>query len=142
MNNHFEKEEDHLKMFLNPEMIENAPDGFTEKIMDVISVEKESLMSAKNLREKSIVPYISAAVTIVLVILTVLLPFDKQDSSGFLIPDIFKNFKISLPEIDLTSVFTFDIPVLFGYILTGVLILSLFDRALYGLFHKRNKHLV
>lgn len=141
MNNHFEKTEDHLKMFLNPGMIEKAPDGFTKKIMNMVSAEEEPVRSVNRLRKKSLVPYISAAVTISLVLLTFILPYNKQDSSVFRMPDFFKNYKISLPEIDITSIFRFDLPVLLAYILIAVLILSLFDRALYGLFHEKNRDL-
>jgi hypothetical protein len=130
MNNREKHNEDPLSNYFNPEVIEKAPDGFTEKIMaavhnEPVPVRKRALFSKINL-----VPAVSVSVVIILMLLTFLLPGSKNDSLLSPALDALKNIKISLPEFDTSSFLSFEIPATLIYVLIGILILSLLDRAL------------
>jgi hypothetical protein len=60
----------------------------------------------------------------------------KGDSLTFPVMDLLKTIKVSLPELDLNSIFKFNLPATLLYVFVAILMLSLFDRALYGVFHR------
>jgi len=136
MNNQEKYKEDLLRQYINPERIEKAPEGFTSKVMTRIQIEAVPLKSAGRLRNKSLVPVISTTVTILLIVAAFLIPGSETDSLALPVVKLIKNIKVSLPEIDLTSIFRFNLPALLIYVFIGILILTLFDRALNGLFHR------
>ena len=127
---------DLLSSYINHEKIEKAPEGFTSKVMSLIETENEPVKAVEWMRKISIVPVISVAVTILLIASVLLIPGTKSDLMALPALELLKNIKITLPEIDLTSFFRLNIPVALLYGLIGILILSLLDRALYGVFHK------
>lgn len=136
MNIRQEYKEDFLSQFINPERIEKAPEGFTTKVMTRIQVETEPVKVAGRFRNKNLVPAISASITILLVVLAFLTPGRGDDSLALPVGELIKNIKIFLPDIDLTSVFSANLPALLIYVFVGILILSLFDRALNMIFHR------
>lgn len=138
MNNQENHKEDLLGRYMSPEKIEKAPDGFTSKIMTRIQLESLPLNTADRWWKRNLVPVISAAVTILLIFAAYLIPANQSDifDSSFL--NSLRNIKISLPELDLSSIFRLSLPSLLIYVIVGIFILTLFDRALYGIF-KREK---
>lgn len=132
-----EKYTDHrLKQYVNPEMIEKAPEDFTSKVMAQIRMEPVSIISAGSSTKRNPVPYISAAVTILLLVAAFLIPGSKSDATALPVLNLINNIKSSLPAFDLSSIFRLTIPSVMIYVVIGILILSVFDRALYGIFHR------
>jgi hypothetical protein len=136
MNKQEKHDEDLLSRYINPEQIEKAPEGFTLKVMSLIETENEPVKVVVKMRKISLVPVISGAVTILLIASVFLIPGNKSEFIASPALEVLKNLKISLPEIDLTSLFRLNVPLSLLYGLIGILLLSLLDRALYGVFHK------
>ncbi len=137
MNDQEKYKEDPLRQYINPERIEKAPEGFTSEIMTHIHIEAGPLKTADRLRNKSLVPLISSAIITILIVTAFLIPGREADSLALPLIKFFNNFKISLPEIDFSSVSHLNLPVSLISVLIGILILLLFDKALYRLFHKK-----
>lgn len=116
-------------------MSEMAPVGFTSRVMEGIRLEKVPARVQIKREGLNIVPLVSAIVIIILVCMAVLLP-DKNDQ--FVLPAIesVKNLKFSLPDLSFSSLFSINLPSTVIYSLIGISILSLFDRALKGVFHR------
>ena len=87
-------------------------------------------------RNKNLIPVISAIVTAVLIIAALLIPGNQTDSVVKPAVDLFNNIKITLPVKDVSSIFSSGLPSQLIYIFIGIFILTLFDRALYGVFHR------
>lgn len=135
--NNSEKDSDNLlRKYMSQEMIEKAPKGFSSKVMARVHIEGSPEKAKRMLVNKSHVPLISVIVTIALVIAAMLSSGSTNDPMALPIDGLLRSFKITLPEINLTSVFRFDVPVTIVYVFIGILILTLFDRALHGIFHK------
>ena len=137
MNNKEKYIEDPLKFFLKKDNSENAPEGFTSKIMSRIQVETVPEKAKVLFSRRNIIPHVSAAVILVLILIAILLPESKSDLPVSAFADFFKSLKISLPDINLNSVFGFSLPAPVFYILIAIFILMVFDRALYGVFNKQ-----
>ena len=136
MNNQINKEYDPLRRFLGPEKIEKAPAGFTAKVMGNIRMEASPVMRSSFFQRISSIPVISFMITVSLVIIAVLIPGQKNDSWVRFITDSFKSIKTSLPVLDLNSIFSFNLPEVVVWVIAGLFILTIFDRALQGLFQK------
>lgn len=136
MNKQEEYTEDHLRQYINPEMIEKAPEGFTSGVMSHIQI-KESPVQAGRVRNSSLVPIISVVVTVLLIVSALFIP-GKSDSISLPSIGLIKNLKVILPHIDLASFFRFNVSQTLIFGLIGILTLTLFDRALFGLFHRDN----
>ena len=136
MNNQEEFKEDLLRHYITSERIEKAPEGFTSKVMARVQVDTLPLMVAEKSRKKNLVPYISSVVTILLIASAILIPGSQSDSLVNPVLSLIKNIKFSVPEINLSSIFQLTLPSVLMYVFIGILILSLFDRALYGIFHR------
>ena len=136
MNNQENHKEDLLGRYISPEKSEKAPDGFTSKIMTRIQLESLPLNTAGRWWKRNPVPLISVAVTILLMVAAYLIPANQADifDSSFL--NSLRNIKLSLPEINLSSIFSLSLPSLLIYVIVGIFVLTLFDRALYGIFKK------
>jgi hypothetical protein len=139
MNKQEKYKEDLLREFIYPERIEKAPEGFTSKVMTQIQIEALPLKPATRVQNKNLIPYISAAVTILLIAATFIFPGSKTFSHTFAFLDQMRNLKITLPEINLTSIFTFNLPAVMMYVIIGILLLTLFDRGLNMLFNKKEE---
>jgi hypothetical protein len=139
MNKQEKYKEDILRQYINPERIEKAPEGFTSKVMTRIQIEAGPLKAAAGLRNRNFVPVISTAITILLILAAFFIPGSETDSLALPVVKLIKNIKVSLPEINLTSIFSFNLPSLLIYVFIGILILTLFDSALNVLFHRREE---
>jgi hypothetical protein len=136
MNNQGKYEEDLLKKYINPERIEMAPEGFTSKVMARIGMENALEKTAGRSVKKSLVPLISAGVTILLLAVAFLIPGSQTDSITPAFLKLINNIKSLLPEISISSLFKLTLPSVMMYVFIGILVLTVFDRALYGVFHR------
>lgn len=136
MNNQMNKESDPLRRFLGPDKIEKAPAGFTAKVMKNIRMEAAPAIRKGSFQRISTIPLISLMVTVSLIIITLLSPARKNDIYVRLITDSFSKIKTSLPVVDLNSIFNFNLPEVLIWVIAGLFILTIFDRALHGFFQK------
>jgi hypothetical protein len=136
MNNQEKYNEDLLRQYITPEKIEKAPEGFTSKVMAGIRLEKIPLMVPERSRKKNLVPVIYAAVALLLVVTAFLIPESQSDLLALPVLKFIKNLKFSMPETSLSSIFHLTLPAVIMYACIGILILTVFDRALYGVFHR------
>jgi hypothetical protein len=136
MNNQEKHTEDFLRQYIDPERIEKAPEGFTSKVMTRIQLEKQPSEVAHSLWRKNSVPVISGAVILLLLAAAFLIPGNESDTMTLQVLNLLKNIKSSLPEINFSSVFSLTLPSVLMYVFIGIFILTLFDRALYGIFHR------
>jgi hypothetical protein len=127
--------EDPLNKYINAEDIEKAPVGFTAKVMSGIRVETSSLKASVKLRNRNIVPAISIAFTLILITAAILMPYDKNDTVAQPVTDFLKGILNHVPKIDF-SVLSFNLPATLIYISVAILMLTLFDRVLNGVFHR------
>jgi hypothetical protein len=136
MNNMKKINDDLLRQYISPEKIEKAPEGFTSKVMTHVQLETRHLILAERSWKKNLVPAISAAVTILLIASAFLIPGSHSDAFSNPVLSLFKNLKFSVPEINLNSIFRLTLPSVVMYVFIGIIILTLFDRALNRIFYK------
>jgi hypothetical protein len=139
MNTQKEYNHDPIGRYLNSEMAENAPSGFTEKVMSRVSLEARPLKAGGNQEQKSYVPAISLAVILILTGVAFAIP---SEGNGFLqMPwmKFFHNIELPALKINLDSLLRFKLPGYLPYLCISILLLSVFDRALSGIFHKEKK---
>jgi hypothetical protein len=136
MNNQKKQTKDFLRQYIDPERIEKAPEGFTSKVMTRIQLEKQPSEVAQNVWRKNSVPVISGAVILLLLSAAFLMPGRESDSMALPVLKLFKNIKSSLPEVNFSSVFSLTLPSVLMYVFIGIFVLTLFDRALYRIFHR------
>jgi hypothetical protein len=125
-----------IREHFNPEAIEKAPRGFTEKVMTLVSLETKPVRAREKFVSRIIVPAISAAVTIVLTVCVLLLPASGYDSTALPWMKIIKNLNLPVFNINLDSLLSFNVPAYLPYLFLCILFLTLFDRGLSGLFHR------
>jgi hypothetical protein len=121
-------DDDLLRKFLNPERIEKAPEGFTSKTLTRIQIETQSAKMNNGFFVKNRVPIVSAATTAGLIIAAIIIPAGETESVGSTIWKYLQDLEFTLPNLSL--------PGWVSYIMIGIFLLGLFDRALFGLFHK------
>ena len=136
MNNQEKYKEDNLRQYLDPEMIEKAPDGFTSNVMTRIQLEKQPSVVSHNMLRKHSVPVISGAVILLLLAAAFLIPGSESDSIALPILKLLKNIKTSFPEVNFSSVLSLTLPSVLMYVSIGIFVLTLFDRALERIFHR------
>jgi hypothetical protein len=136
MNKKEEYKEDLLRHYINPEKIEKAPEGFTLKVMSRIQVEKQLSAVSERSPKRNLVLVIFVAVTVLLLAVAILIPGNGSDQVALPVLKLLKSIKLSLPEYSLSSIFRLTLPSVIMYVFIGILILTLFDRALYVIFHR------
>lgn len=136
MNSNEEFKDDLLKGYIKPGMIEQAPSGFTSKVMNRIQIEEVALRTEKKRVHRNLIPIISATVFILLLVAAFMVPADKSVTSAPAFLKIAKTISSALPDIDLSSIFRISFPSVIMYIFLGIFVLTLFDRALYRMFHR------
>lgn len=138
MSNNIINTDDSVRQFANPGMISKAPEGFTAGVMNRIQTETETVkvIITEKKRSRNLVPLISAAIIILLMAISVIVSDNSRDSWAYPVLAYFKSIELSLPKIDITLVFSSGISSIAGSVVIGFFILTLFDRALYGIFHK------
>jgi hypothetical protein len=139
MNNQKKYNEDILGQYIDPERIEKAPSGFTSKVMSRILLEKQPSTVSNSVWRKNPVLVISGIVTILLMTAALLIPGNKSHAISIPVLKLIGNIKASLPEIKFSPIFHLTIPSVIIYVIIAVFVLTLFDRALYGIFHREDK---
>jgi hypothetical protein len=134
MNNQVKYHEDPIRKYIKPGNREEAPEGFTSKVMTRIGL--DTLPSAETSRKRSLVPYISVLIIILLIAAAYLIPYNNTDLFTQGILNFIKGIDSSVSRINLTSIFSLTMPAVITYALVGILVLTVFDRALYRFFKK------
>ena len=134
MNNQKKYQEDPLRKYISPDRREETPEGFTSKVMTRIGLETVPLLEGS--RKRNLVPYISALVIVLLISAVFLVPESDTDLISRTLMSFIKEIKISVPEMNLSSIFQLSMPAVITYAFIGILVLTVFDRALYGFFKK------
>jgi hypothetical protein len=128
--------DDLLRKYIRPEKIEEAPEGFTSRVMFRIGSETAPVKVAGHFWKKNLVPAVSCLVTLLLILSALLLPESQPDTTlPFL--NFLKNIKLSLPETDLSGLLKLNLPSVTIYTIIGIACLSVFDKALSGIFKRR-----
>ncbi|HBC77510.1 MAG TPA: hypothetical protein DEO60_08490 [Bacteroidales bacterium] len=136
MNNQEINDDSLLRKFLNPGKIEKAPDGFTSKTMTRIHIETQTAKEKQGFLVKNRVPVISAVITAGLILAAALITAGDTGSVGSAIWKYFQDLKFTLPVIDNKYFNDLNLPEWVSFALIGILLLGLFDRALFGIFHR------
>jgi hypothetical protein len=139
MNNQEKYQDDLLRQYINPEKTEKAPEGFTSKVMTHIQMETASSAIVTRSVKRNLVPLISIAVTVLLIVTALLIPGEKSDPLSLPVLNLLKNIKSAVPAVDLSSLFKLNFPTVMIYVSIGIFVLSFFDRALYMIFHREKK---
>lgn len=128
-------DEDILNQYINSDQIEKAPDGFTSKIMSRIQIERVT----NKIPGKSFVgsvPFVSSLVTIALIIASALLTGNDNDQTSSVLNKYFNDLHFSLPSVDFKNIFRISLPTWLPWVFVGILILTIFDKALFSIFSK------
>jgi hypothetical protein len=136
MNNQERHREDILRQYIDPESIEKAPEEFTSKVMSRIQFQKQLPIVEHSFWRRNLVPLISSSVVILLIAVAFLLPRSESDSMSLPVLKLLNNIQSSLPEINFSYIFQPALPSILIYVITGIFVLTLFDRALYRIFHR------
>ncbi|MGA1976454.1 MAG: hypothetical protein ABSG89_01215 [Bacteroidales bacterium] len=128
---------DRLREYIDPENIEKAPDEFTHAVMSRVRREAEADKAAIKRSSGILVPFLAAGITIALVMAAVL--FRNSISTPAAIMNFLMNIQSNLPEPDLGRLFSISLPVWIIYLFIGMPLLVIFDRALFGMFHREIK---
>jgi hypothetical protein len=136
MNNQEKYKEDLLRQYINSENTEEAPEGFTSKVMTRIQLETQLLTSPERSQKRNLIPVIFAIVTILLIVTACLIPGSSSDPLTLPILNLIRSTKSVLPEINLSSVLKLTLPSVMMYVFIGIVVLTFFDRALYVIFHR------
>ena len=136
MNNEKNINDDLLRQYIRPEKIEEAPEGFTSKVMFRIGSEVAPVAVKEHFLKKNLVPAISVLITMSFIVLAYLLPEDKSATTIALL-NFFKTIEMSLPKADFSGLQSINLPSVTIYTIIGIACLTVFDKALSGLFKRR-----
>jgi ABC-type uncharacterized transport system fused permease/ATPase subunit len=139
MNKQIETEKDSLLGYISHEQVEKAPEGFTERLMQIIQTEKKPAFVRSNSRKDYIVPLIFASFTIFLVILALVLPSAGNDYLAKPMHTITGNIPMIFSKINFDNLNFFYLPGWIFYIMTAIFFLSVLDRALNSFFHRKGR---
>jgi hypothetical protein len=130
-------EEDNLQYYIDTRRIEKAPEEFTAKVMTRIRFETKPFNATERTHAKSLVPFIAALTTIVLIIISLIVPANNAESvRGF---KFLQYFKLPSMNFHFDLLPTLNIPGWIPWLFIGFLMLIIFDLALSGLFHRQNQ---
>jgi hypothetical protein len=128
-----EYKEDALREYVNPENIEQAPEGFASRVMMNIRMEPARLAGKRNR-----IPYISSAMIILLVMTAAMMP-----AKELALPDILSNLNVfgnfQMPAGFSEQISELHIPGIVIYIIAGILFLTAFDGILSSVIFRRKK---
>ena len=136
MNSQEKYSEDLLRRYIKPERIGKAPEGFTEEVMTRVQSEILQLKASNSSRGRNLVPVISIIVTLVLITSAFLVPVSGTNSSVLPVFKFINSIHITVPEINLSSILRLTLPSVIIYTFIGILVLTILDRALNGIFHR------
>ena len=129
---------DLLRQFMNSELAGKAPSGFTSKVMSRVQLEPKSVHAGSKQRRPSFVPSVSLGVLLILILASVFLA--PADNSSLLpLSDLLKSLQITIPVPDFSDMKLITVPGWVPYGIAGLFLLTLFDRALYGIFKRMEK---
>jgi hypothetical protein len=128
--------EDLLRKYINPEMVEKAPEGFTSKSMTRIYIDAETERAKSNVWLKYKVPIISVIITAVLILAAIFIPSGETGTFGPAVLKYIEKLDFSLPQIDMTAFPVLSLPGWTKYAFVSIVLLAIFDRAVSGVFHK------
>lgn len=135
MNNESKLNDDLLRKYISPEKIEEAPEGFTSRVMFRIGSEAP-VKVRERFRKKNLIPAVSGLVTFLLILSAFILP-ESQRVTTLPVLNLLKNIKLSLPEADFSDLFKLNLPSVIIYTIIGIACLTIFDKALSGIFKRR-----
>lgn len=135
MNNPEKIKDDILSQYMGPESTEKAPQGFTANVMSRIQVETVKAESTVYSRQKSRIPVLSVIVTFVFIAAVVLIGNGNHESLNP-VSEFIRSLKITFPSVEFQKMNEFKLPGWFPYIFISILILVIFDRSLFRLFHR------
>ena len=132
-----EHQEDLLRKYIYPGKIENAPDGLADKIMAQINVQKRPVPARGIFLIDYSVPLVSGAVTIMLIILSVIL--EPSGSDSYLLSLFKPLIKCESDGMKITWKFLsgISIPSIIVYTVLGIFLLSMLDHFLNNAFQRR-----
>jgi len=137
MNNQEKHIDENLKKYLGPEMMASAPEGFTSKVMTRIQMVPVPEKPNRVVLNRSLVPYISAAVCLILIFSAFLLQGrGTTHETPSMLTDWFKTVNLTLPKVDLSNLFRIKFPEFMIYVFFGGFVLVIFDIGLNRLFHR------
>ena len=139
MNKQDQYDEDLMREFLNPERIEEAPEGFTSKTLTRIQIETQTESVRNGFFVRNRVPLISTLITAGLIIAAILIPANETDSVGSAVWKLFLDLEFSLPRSNNIRLENFNLPGWINYAVIALLLLAFFDKALSGIFHRERK---
>lgn len=132
-------EDDILRRYINPGMIEKAPDSLTSGIMKSIEGEALPRFSIRSLVSRHHVPVISFIVTAALVAAALLFPGGPANPVADPLVKFFGSIATRFSHISIFPVAELNLPEWIIYAFIGILLLALFDRALTGIFYRNNR---
>ncbi len=138
MNKQDELKDDILSRYITPEKIEKAPSGFTGRVMTRIRTEKITVSSRKSFLSEYKVPVISLGITVLLIATAIFTSSADKDASpviSFLKP--VGQLIDTVMKFGFLKIEKFSVPGWVTYSMTAILLLTVFDRALNSLFHRR-----
>jgi len=127
--------DDILKDYLSPETSEMAPEGFTSKVMSAITVEPIPASINQKIHKRNAIPVVSAVIFTFFVIAAFLMGGNTEQTSIPLV-NFVKSLRIEVPVVDLSFLRGFEMPQWMVYLSISLLLLTIFDRALFTIFKK------
>ena len=133
-----DRNEDRLLRYLVRDNRETAPEGFTDKVMTRVTLERVSRATRYESPVKPATAIGFVAVTVSLIILSSLLPEGSSWNifTGKII-DTIREIKPTLPDLKLAGESDINIPVMFVYLSVAIFLLTLLDGVLSTLFRRR-----
>jgi hypothetical protein len=139
MKMHNQNDDDVIREFLNPEMIEKAPEGFTSKTMTRIQIETQTERAKYGFIIRNRVPLITALITAGLIIAAIFIPANENDSIGSAIWKFFQGIEFNLPSINNSYYNILHLPGWIIYAVFAGFLLVFFDEAFSGIFHREKE---
>jgi hypothetical protein len=137
MNSKQNMEYDFPGSYLNREKIEKAPQGFTERVMMQISMEKVPSVTPERSKNERIIAWVAILTSLVLIIIAGLT--SSSDSLFFSsVSGTLEGLNIVLPGLNIRDFPHISLPGIVFYISTGIILLTLFDLALNRIFHRKS----
>jgi hypothetical protein len=136
MNSHHDYNKDLLMEHINPEQIERAPSGFTEMVMTRVNLEAKPVRARAKFFTLKIVPLVSVAVTLILTVIVLLLPAAGNEPAAMPWMKVVRHVNLPALHLNLDTLFSFSLPAYLPYLFICLLVLTIFDRGLNGLFHR------
>jgi hypothetical protein len=130
--------EDQLREYLKPGTIEKAPEGLTEKIMFQVQTQKKYVPVKYNFLNKDVVPIVYCGITILLIILSLILPYSSDNIINLPILNSLVSFKDMVLKFVVGFLSGFRIPSMIIYIPVAFFMLVVLDYVLSSVFYRKH----